>query len=206
MTVTWSAPGDTPGRALPVPGASASRPPAPVRLQVPGRALVLVAGVPGAGKSTLLRLLPARPGQRVLDSETQRELVTGLLPDVSYPRLRPLVHLLHRLAVVAAAAGPARTVLLHLPATSRGLRSAVRLLARLTGRTAHLVWIEVEPQDALRGQAERGRMIESRSFARHAARAEGVADRIRTGGLGEGWSREVALDRRAAARGLELHG
>jgi len=184
-------------RALPAPGD-------PVCLALSGRTLVLVAGVPGVGKSTLLRRLPARPEVRVLDSEAQRERLRRLLPSVRYPRLRPWVHLLHRAAVVGAACGGARTVVVHLPATGPGLRRAVRGLARLTGRAPHLLWIEAPPAEALRGQAERGRLVEGGSFARHVARSAGVAERIRSGRLGEGWATAVAVDRRAASRGLHL--
>ncbi|MFR9805722.1 AAA family ATPase [Pseudonocardia sp. RS010] len=202
-----TAPGDTPPRPLPLPlgpeltagGAAAS-----VRLSVPGRALVLVAGVPGAGKSTLLRRMPELPGLRVLDSETQRDLVARVLPGIPYARIRPLVHLLHRLAAVVTAIGSARVVVVHLPATSPGLRRTVRGLARLTRRSAYLVWIDAAPAEALRGQADRGRLIESGSFARHVSRANGVAARISAGTLGERWTRAIALDRPTAARGLAV--
>jgi predicted kinase len=200
-------PGDTPPRPLPLPsgpGLAAGRAAAPVRLSLPGRALVLVAGVPGAGKSTLLRRMPALPGLRVLDSETQRDLVAGLLPGVPYSRIRPLVHLLHRLAAVLAAIGSVRVVVVHLPATSPRLRRLVRGVARLTGREAYLVWVDAAPEEALRGQADRGRMIESGSFARHVTRAQGLAARISAGTLGEPWTRAIALDRPTAARGLAV--
>jgi hypothetical protein len=176
----------------------------PVRLAVPGRVLLLVAGVPGAGKSTLLQRLPDGPGLLVLDSEVQRDRLVRLRPDAPYARLRPWVHLLHRLAVVGAACGGTPTVVVHLPATGTGLRRAVRGLARLTGRAPHLLWIEAPAADALRGQAARGRMVEGGSFARHVARAAGVADRIRDGRLDEPWASATAWDRRAAARGLVL--
>ncbi|GAA4710566.1 AAA family ATPase [Pseudonocardia yuanmonensis] len=200
-------PGDTPPRPLPVPpgpGLAAGGAAAPTRLSMPGRALVLVAGVPGAGKSTLLRRMPELPGLRVLDSETQRDVVARVLPGVPYARIRPLVHLLHRLAAVLAAIGPARVVVVHLPATSPRLRRLVRGLARVTGRSAYLVWIDAAPEEALRGQADRGRLIESGSFARHVRRADGVAARISAGTLGERWTRAIALDRPAAARGLAV--
>lgn len=189
--------GDTPRRALPVPGH-------PVCLALPGRVLLLVAGVPGAGKSTLLRRVPTGDTLRVLDSEVQRDRLVRLLPDVPYPRLRPWVHLLHRLAVVGVACGAVPTVVVHLPATGAGLRRAVRGLALATGREPHLLWIEAPAAEALCGQAARGRMVERGSFARHVARAAGVAERIRGGTLGERWVSATALDRRAASRGLVL--
>jgi predicted kinase len=50
----------------------------PVRLVLPGRSLLLVAGMPGAGKSTLLARLPARPDVVVLDSDAQRAALRPL--------------------------------------------------------------------------------------------------------------------------------
>src|SRR5918996_2483226 len=73
----------------------------PVRLALPGRTLLLVAGMPGAGKSTLLASLPAADGLAVLDSEAQRAALRPLARGVPYALLRPVVHLLHRSAVVA---------------------------------------------------------------------------------------------------------
>jgi hypothetical protein len=202
MTLTLS--GDTPSRPLPVPPAPPSRPAAPVRLRLPGRSLVLVAGMPGAGKSTMLRSVRPRPGLVVLDSDAQRDALVRLAPRAPYARLRPLVHLLHRLTVVAAALGGAPTVVVHLPATAPRLRRAAILLARLSRRAPHLVWFDVDPADALRGQRERGRVVEPGSFARHAERAEGVTERLRTGALAEPWRTVTVLDRPAAARGLTL--
>jgi predicted kinase len=194
MTLALPAPGDTPRRPLP----------RPVRVAVPGRALVLVAGVPGAGKSTLLRSLPETDGQRVLDSEEFRRVLGRVFPGVAYARLRPLVHLAHRVAVAVAASGPTRVVVVHLPATSGRLRRMVLALSRATSRSAHLVWVDAAAGEALRGQVARGRVIERESFARHAARAEGTAARIAGGRLGETWDSAVVVDRRAAARGLVL--
>jgi predicted kinase len=77
----------------------------PVRLALPGRTLLLVAGMPGAGKSTLLSTLPAADGLAVLDSESQRAALRPLARGVPYAWQRPVVHLLHRSAVVAARRG-----------------------------------------------------------------------------------------------------
>jgi hypothetical protein len=202
--MTLTLPGDTPSRPLPVPAAPSRRPAGPVRLGVPGRSLVLVAGMPGAGKSTMLRSVRPRPGLVVLDSDTQRDALVRLAPRMPYPRLRPLVHLLHRLAVVAAALGGAPTVVVHLPATAPRLRRAAILLARLSRRTPHLVWFDVDPADALRGQRERGRVVEPGSFARHAERAVAVTARLRAGAPAEPWHTTTLVDRRTAARGLHL--
>jgi predicted kinase len=173
-------------------------------LVVPGRSLLLVAGLPGAGKSTLLRALPARPGLRVLDSDTYRDRLGGVLGGLEYRWYRPLVHLWHRLAVLAAAFSTAPTVVVHLPATGSRTRAAVAALAALSGRAAHLVWLDVAPEQALRGQRERGRVVPGGSFAGHAERAAGTTERLRSGAAAAGWAGVTVLDRTGAAPGLRL--
>jgi hypothetical protein len=80
----------------------------------------------------------------------------------------------------------------------------VIVLARLSFRAPHLVGFDVDPADALRGQRERGRLIEQGSFSRHAERAVDVAAQLRAGALAEPWRTVTVLDRPAAARGLVL--
>jgi predicted kinase len=173
-------------------------------LLVPGRVLVLVAGMPGAGKSTLLRALPARPGLRVLDSDAYRARLAGAFGSVPYRRYRPLVHLWHRLAVVGAAFSGASTVVVHLPATGAGTRAAVTALAALSGRSAHLLWLDVAPEQALHGQRERGRVVPGGSFAGHAERAAATTAQLRGGDPEPGWATVTVLDRAAAAGGVRL--
>jgi predicted kinase len=182
----------------------AAVPCAPIRLVVPGRTLVLVAGMPGAGKSTLLAQLPRRPGTVVLDSDDHRAALARRFPRLPYRRYRGLVHLRHRLAVVRAAFSGASTVVVHLPATSAVLRAAVAALAVLTGRAAHLLWLHVDPDDALRGQRERGRLVPSDSFAGHARRSAATATALREG-RAPGWRTVTVTDRTAARAGLVLH-
>jgi hypothetical protein len=171
---------------------------APRTTQPAGRSLVLVAGIPGAGKSTLLRRLPVCPGLAVVDSDTQRDAVARVLPArLPYRRIRPLVHLLHRIAILrAAVAGPA-VVVVHLPATGALLRGVIAVLAALTGRTAHLVWLDVAPALALRGQAGRGRVVPSGCFTAHARRAHTTSTALRAGHVPPGYDRVLVLDRTA---------
>ena len=176
---------------------------APVRLHLPGRTLLLVAGMPGAGKSTLLAGLRARSGLAVLDSDTHRAALARRFPGLAYARYRPLVHLLHRLALVRAAFSTTRTVVVHLPATSTVLRSAVALVAAMTGRTAHLLWLHVDPGDARRGQHDRGRVVPSRSFAGHARRAAGTDGRLLRR-RPAGFCGTTVLDRTQSRAGLVL--
>ncbi|MGE3288447.1 MAG: AAA family ATPase [Pseudonocardia sp.] len=169
-------------------------------LSGPARALVLVAGIPGAGKSTLLRRLAPGPGLEVVDSETQRDLLARRLPaGLPYARYRPIVHALHRLAIVTAAiAGPA-VVVVHLPATGVVLRTLLALVALLTGRVAYLVWLDVAPDVALRGQEGRGRIVPSANFTAHVRRARGTSAALAAGHVPWGYERALVLDRTAPA-------
>jgi predicted kinase len=176
----------------------------PVCLALPGRTLLLVAGMPGAGKSTLLAGLPARRGQVVLDSDTYRTALRRVLPGVPYAAYRPLVHLWHRLAVVVAAFSSAPTVVVHLPATDPSTRVAVARLAAITGRTAHLLWLHVGAEEARRGQVERGRVVPEASFAAHAERAATTAAELREAATDPDWAGVTVLDRAAARAGLVL--
>jgi adenylylsulfate kinase-like enzyme len=175
----------------------------PIRLVVSGRALVLVAGMPGAGKSTLLAGLRRGPGIVVLDSDDHRVALARRFPRLPYRRYRALVHLRHRAVVVRAAFSDASTVVVHLPATSTVLRSAVALVAAMTGRTAHLLWLHVDPAEALRGQRDRGRLVPSASFAGHVRRAEAATAALREG-RAIGWRTVTVADRSAARAGLVL--
>jgi len=175
----------------------------PVRLALPGRSLLLVAGMPGAGKSTLLASLPDTDGIAVLDSESQRAALRLLARGVPYGWQRPVVHLVHRSAVVAAAASRTPTVVVHLPATQPGTRAAVARLAAATRRSAHLLWLQVGVEEARRGQRERGRVVPEASFSAHARRAERTAADL-LGRPPRGWRSITVLDRAAAEGGLRL--
>lgn len=206
------------GGAVPAPGNLPSPRPAggiedmsvmasarPVLLPVSGRSLVLVAGIPGTGKSTLMRTLRPDRTLRISDSDPLRSAVMRRLPrGMRYGLVRPLVHLLHRASVVCLALGPATTVVVHLPATSARLRRAVTALARLSRRTACLVWLDVPAAEARDGQRARGRMVTARSFERHARRARQASEQIRGRQLGEGWATTLLLDREAARAGLRI--
>jgi len=74
--------------------------------------------------------------------------------------------------------GPAATVVVHLPATSARLRRAVTALARLSRRTAYLVWLDVSVAEARDGQRARGRIVAARSFERHARPAGQASEQI----------------------------
>lgn len=177
---------------------------APVRLHVPARSLVLVAGLPGAGKSTLLGTLRPDPTVVVLDSDAARHRVAARLPATTpYAGYRWAVHLLHRCSAVRAALAGPETVVVHLPATGERVRAAVLALARWSGREAHLLWVHAEPSEALAGQHGRGRVVRGKAFSWHAARAGHVAASLRSGPP-EGWASARVVDRACARRGLAL--
>lgn len=174
------------------------------RIELPGRTLLLVAGMPGAGKSTLLAGLRPAPGLVVLDSEDHRSALQRLLPGVPYAWYRPLVHLWHRVAVLLAALSDAPTLVVHLPATDEPTRAAVARLATLTGRTAHLLWLHADPTAARQGQLARGRVVPDPSFAAHAERALATTAALLCGPTPSGWDSVTVIDRRAARAGLYL--
>ncbi|HVH21111.1 MAG TPA: AAA family ATPase [Pseudonocardia sp.] len=174
------------------------------RIDLPGRTLLLVAGMPGAGKSTLLARLPAAPGLVVLDSDAYREALRRMLPGLPYAWYRPLVHLWHRIAVLLAALSDMPTLVVHLPATDERTRAAMARLAALTGRTAHLLWLHADPAEARRGQYARGRVVPDPSFAAHAERAVATTAALLAGPTPAGWSSVTVIDRHAARAGLSL--
>ncbi|GAA3225710.1 hypothetical protein GCM10017691_14740 [Pseudonocardia petroleophila] len=173
-------------------------------LAVPGRALVLVGGMPGAGKSTLLAGLPPDPRVAVLDSDAHRARLRRALPGAPYGAYRWLVHLGHRLAVLAAACSRTEVVVVHLPATGERTRAVLARLAALTGRRAHLVWLHVDAEQARRGQRVRGRVVPEGSFTGHAARAAATTVELLAGRAAAGWHEVTVLDRDRARAGLRL--
>ena len=174
------------------------------RINLPGRTLLLVAGIPGAGKSTLLAGVPETPGIVVLDSDAYRVALGRVLPGVPYAWYRPLVHLWHRLAVLVAAWSEAPTLVVHLPATDGHTRATIGRLATLTGRSPHLLWLHVEPAQARQGQLDRGRVVPALSFAAHAERGAATTAALSAGPPPAGWASVTVLDRSAARRGLQL--
>lgn len=169
------------------------------------RDLVLFAGLPGAGKSTLLAGLRHLPVVTVRDSDQLRDLLGARLPSwLPYRAYRPVVHLGHHLRVLVAAVRAAGPVLVHDPATRAGTRAALALLARLTGRPAVFVWLDVPPWLALEGQRARGRVIPPRSFGRHVARASVLRRALLAGDVPAGWRSVVLLDRAGTSAGLEV--
>lgn len=181
---------------------------------MPRRSLVVFAGIPGAGKSTVLHRLAAHTGgpargapaaPTVLDSDDVREHLRAGLPGwIRCNWYRPAVHLLHGLRIIrwcALARGP---VAAHEPATRASSRALLALCARLSGRERVLVWLRVDPGDALAGQRARGRLIGARSFARHVRRAVRIEGLLVTGIGLRGWPRVHAFSRDQIGSGIRI--
>lgn len=133
---------------------------------LPSRCLVVVAGLPGAGKTTLVRRWAAAPGVVALDAE---DVAAGLAA-LPYRVVRPLVHALHLLRLLAVLATPADRVLTSDPLTSDRRRRWFRFVAAVTGRRLVVVLVHVSPWDARDGQRRRGRVLSESRTARHEQR------------------------------------
>jgi hypothetical protein len=112
----------------------------------------------------------------------------------------------HRLRIVLTLLGPVGCVVVHLPATGAVTRAALLVLAALAVRDRYLVWVDVDPEEALHGQRSRGRVLRRRCFRRHARRGAAFGARLRAGYRPRGWRRVLVLDRGQAREGVVLAG
>ncbi|WP_326835591.1 AAA family ATPase [Amycolatopsis rhabdoformis] len=165
-------------------------------IELGNRDLLVVAGLPGAGKTTMLR--HAAGDLRVLDSDQVRGRLRAVLPAaVPYRLYRPVVHLCHRARIVGCAALRRGPLVVHEPATRASTRRWLAVVARMTRRPARLLWLDVSAEEALAGQHCRARIVRSRSFARHVARARLVRERLHAGRVPPGF-----LDARVLTRAV----
>jgi hypothetical protein len=184
-------------------------------LRYPAGSAVVVGGVPGAGKSTLLHRVLGTDGTErvpaelpggavVLDSEQARNRWRDRFGTrTPYPLYRPVVHLVHNLAMIRALLGEGGVVI-HDCATRGWWRAMVLTAARRRPAGAHLLVLDVPAGLALDGQRRRGRTVRRGSFARHVRRSRQLVSPDPTG-AGR-FASCVVLDRGAADRltGIEL--
>ncbi|WP_424211664.1 AAA family ATPase [Streptomyces sp. BI20] len=194
----------------PVPGVPAQaharpRPAGPVRDlrgRVPGPLgfregdLIVVSGLPGGGKSTLMRR--AVPAGRVVDSQDTRERWERRIPaGLPYEVYRPLVRLAHY-AGLWRALRTGRSLVVHDCGTHSWVRALLARTARRRGRELHLLLLDVDPAQALAGQAARGRGVSAAAFARHRAATGRLLAAARAGRVPPGCASTLLVDRRAA--------
>jgi hypothetical protein len=147
----------------------------------PSDSVIVVAGVPGAGKTTLLRRAVDRTQARVVDTDDR-------------PHRGRLLYAGHYARIVAAIAGR-RPAVIHTRGTHASTRWAISLLARLRGRSAHLILLDADRASAEAGQRARGRTIDGDEMDRQVARWRTLL----ANGAGEGWATVTRLDRPQAA-------
>ncbi|MEU4739880.1 AAA family ATPase [Actinosynnema sp. NPDC023658] len=160
--------------------------------------LIVLAGLPGAGKSTLLATVDTGGEPAVvLDSDQVRAALRGVFPRaVPYRLYRPLVHLVHRTRILWFALTAGGLLLVHEPSTRPTTRAGLVAVGLLTNRPRHFLWLDASPEEAMSGQVTRGRVIRSRSFARHVRRAARLRTRFAAGVPPRGWQGLTLLTRR----------
>ncbi|MEU5695518.1 AAA family ATPase [Actinosynnema sp. NPDC020468] len=161
------------------------------------RSLVVLAGLPGAGKTTLLAGVDTGGAAAVvLDSDQVRNRLRDLLPTrLPYRLYRPLVHFLHRSRILWFALFGRGLLLVHEPSTRATTRAGLVVVGWVSGRPRHFLWLDVDPDVALDGQVSRGRLIRSRSFARHVERAARLRAAFADRRPPRGWHRLTVLTR-----------
>lgn len=169
-------------------------------LRFPAGDRVVVSGLPGSGKSTLIRRVVAlQDTVRRIDSQDVRERWDALLPRwLPYAFYRPLVRFAHY-AVLRGALASGASVVVHDCGSQTWVRKWLGRDAGRRGRAMHLVVLDVPPETALRGQAERGRQVTDYAFLRHRRAVRRLIADAESGRLPRSCGSVVLLDRGAAA-------
>ncbi|NSC24024.1 ATP-binding protein, partial [Streptomyces albus subsp. chlorinus] len=161
--------------------------------------VVVVSGLPGGGKSTLMRAaVPARAGVVRIDSQDTRERWERRVPRwLPYGVYRPLVRMAHY-ARLRAALGSGAAVVVHDCGTQSWVRRWLARDAVRRGRALHLLLLDVTPEDALEGQAARGRGVSGYAFRRHLRAVRRLRAAAEAGRLPRGCASALLLDRGSA--------
>ena len=140
------------------------------RIDLPGRTLLLVAGMPGAGKSTLLAGLPAAPGWSCSTRRPTGRPCAGCCPGCPTPGTGRWCTCGTGSRCCSPRCPTQPTLVVHLPATDERTRAAV---ARWPGSPAgpRTCVAARRPGEARRGQSPAAGWCPQASFAAHAEQA-----------------------------------
>ncbi|MCX5145262.1 AAA family ATPase [Streptomyces sp. NPDC048550] len=159
--------------------------------------IVVVSGLPGGGKSTLIKRAAEGGG---IDSQDVRERWERRMPRaLPYAVYRPLVRCAHYWGLWRTLRSGASAVV-HDCGTQSWVRSLLAAAARRRGRGLHLLLLDTTPEEALSGQAARGRGVSAYAFARHRGAVTRLLREAESGRLPAGCTSAVLLDRSSAAR------
>jgi hypothetical protein len=126
-------------------------------------------------------------------------------PPPPYRLWRPLVHAEHYLRLLLALPGRAGLVV-HETGTRAWRRRLLAGAARRSGRTAHLLLLDVTAQAALGGQRRRRRTVRRGAFGGHWRRWQALRAALavpaagQAGLVAEGWASVRLVDRASAGR------
>ncbi|MEV6956827.1 AAA family ATPase [Streptomyces sp. NPDC051183] len=168
----------------------------PQRLGFAAGDIVVVSGLPGGGKSTLIKRAAEGGG---IDSQDARERWELRMPRaLPYAVYRPLVRAAHYWGLWRALSSGA-SVVVHDCGTQSWVRGLLAAAARRRGRALHLLLLDTTPEEALSGQAARGRGVSAYAFARHRGAVSRLLREAEAGRPPAGCASVVLLDRRSAA-------
>ncbi|MFE5810445.1 AAA family ATPase [Streptomyces sp. NPDC056491] len=168
--------------------------------------IVVVSGLPGGGKSTLIKRAAAEGG--AVDSQDTRERWEQRMPAaLPYAVYRPLVRAAHYWGLWRILRSGA-SVVVHDCGTQSWVRGLLAAAARRRGRALHLLLLDSSPEEALSGQAARGRRVSVYAFARHRGAVTRLLREAEAGRPPAGCASATLLDRRSAAAvtGIHFHG
>ncbi|MFF3083650.1 AAA family ATPase [Streptomyces nojiriensis] len=170
---------------------------APHRLGFADGDIVVVSGLPGGGKSTLIKRAAAEGG--AVDSQDTRERWERRMPAaLPYAVYRPLVRAAHYWGLWRILRSGA-SVVVHDCGTQAWVRGLLAAVARRRGRALHLLLLDSSPEEALSGQAARGRRVSSYAFARHRGAVTRLLREAEAGRPPAGCASATLLDRASAA-------